>query len=69
MEEDLGPSVGAWMVIEPGIDTAGMILDRRWFLDEYVIVFACTRYIVLRGEKNKDDRIRITVSRKRKSGQ
>jgi hypothetical protein len=68
MEDDLGPSMGAWMALEPGVDTTGMILDRRWFLDDYIIVFACTRYIGLRGETTKDDRIMLTVSRKRRKG-
>lgn len=66
MEADLGPSKDAWMAFEPGqVATSGIIWDRRWFLDEYMIWFRCTRYISLRGE-TKDDFIILNLMPRRK---
>lgn len=61
MEADLGPSETAWMLFEPGrLDTAGIIRDRRWFLDDYIVWLRCTRYIPLLGEE-KDNLLLITL--------
>lgn len=66
LEADLGPSEPGWMMLAPGnTDTAGMIADRRWFIDDYVVWFRCTRYIPLLGEVN-DDLIVLTVACKGK---
>jgi hypothetical protein len=68
MEADLGPSEAAWMAFEPGeLDTASIIWDRRWFLDDYIIWFHCTRYITLRGHAKDDWIILALLPRKRKS--
>jgi hypothetical protein len=66
IEEDLGPSVGAWMAVDDEeIDTSTMIANRRWILPEYIIVFECTRYIKLLGQHKKDDRIMITIGKRK----
>lgn len=69
IEADLGPSETAWMAFEPGqLDTAGIIWDRRWFLDDYVVWFHCTRYIPLRGVARDDFMILALIPRIRKTG-
>ncbi|HEY0679372.1 MAG TPA: hypothetical protein VGD17_13880, partial [Chitinophagaceae bacterium] len=61
IEAELGPSETAWMSFQPGdTDTAGIIWDRRWLIDDYIIWFRCTRYIPLLGESS-DDRIILVL--------
>lgn len=67
IEADLGPSEGAWMAFEPGkLDTAGIIWDRRWFMDDYIVWFRCTRYISLLGESREDKILIVLMPRLRK---
>lgn len=66
LEAELGPSEVAWMMFEPGkVDTADIIWDKRWFVDDYIIWFRCTRYIPLLGE-TRDDFMMLVVLPKRK---
>jgi hypothetical protein len=66
IEEELGAPVGSWTIVQPGqIDSTPEIPNRRWILPEYVIVFACTRYMTLAGKDKKDDRIMITIGKRK----
>jgi len=61
IEAELGRSETAWMAFPLGkLDTAGIIWDRRWFIDDYIVWFRCTRYINLLGEPG-DDKILIVL--------
>ena len=67
LEADLGPSEVAWMLFDPGqVDTAGIIWDRRWFVDDYIVWFRCTRYIPLLGEERDDAIIVALMPRNKK---
>jgi len=64
IEAELGPSETAWMVFSPGqLDTAGIIWDRRWFIDDYILWFRCTRYIPLVGDLLDDKILLIRMPR------
>lgn len=66
IEQELGPSVGAWSSVEDEpLDTSTMIAKRRWIRPDYIIVFECTRYNKLLGQTKKDDRIRITIAKRK----
>jgi hypothetical protein len=54
IETDLGPSKPGWMLTSGDVDTAGMIRDKRWFIDDYIVWFRCTRYIASLGEPGED---------------
>jgi hypothetical protein len=55
METELGPTEHVWMAFEPGkLDTVGVIWDRKWFVDDYILMMKCTRYIPLLGEERED---------------
>jgi hypothetical protein len=67
LENDLGPSVGAWTESsseQKNISNA--FYNMRWMLDRYIVVLDYTRNMRLLRESDADDRIIITISRKRK---
>ena len=67
IEAELGPSETAWMMFSSGVvDTAGIIWDRRWFVDDYIVWFRCTRYIPILGESKEDKILLVLMARARR---
>jgi hypothetical protein len=60
LESDLGPTEHTWMAFAPGVDTTGIIWDRKWFVKNYIVFFSCTKYKALLGEAN-DDYIIVSI--------
>lgn len=66
METDLGTSANAWTAMNvENEDTIPKMQNKRWLLRNLVVVLSYTRSEWLVGENVKDDRIIISLSKRR----
>jgi hypothetical protein len=60
LEKDLGlPNFRVWSAYRSDIDSDNIIYDRGWSLQDYTVIFSCTRYSMVQNGQNDDILLQI----------